>query len=574
MFETIRKTFSIFNGKQKAQFIISFMLQLIGSVFELLGISMLMPVVMALVQPEALMENQLVQSVMEVMHLETAKEITLFMLVGLCGLYIAKNAYFIIMTYIQYQILWHNELRTEIRVMQIYIHRPYSYHIKMNSSEIQRTILTDIGNVFSVVENVFSLTADAVTGLLIMIFLLINDWSTTVVLIAIMAIFLLTYLKVFKRRLYLYGKLGQKYGADSVKCIRQAFGGIKEVKIYQCEDYFVDSYREVRAKQISMMKRGMFFQALPRYCLEPICIIGVLLPVFIMALMDVELKGAISQLAVFAGAAYKLMPVVIRINSSVGRLVNLKASVDLIYDVMQDMKDEKTSVEKPKNIVDVTDNEEIRLEKVSFEYESGKPILKKVDLRIKAGESVAFVGASGAGKTTLVDIILGILKPSAGKIYYGTEELENFRDDWLKKVGYIPQNIFLSDDTIRNNVAFGKREIDEQKIWKALKEAQLETFVREKGAGLDLTIGEAGVRMSGGQRQRLGIARALYDDPQILILDEATSALDGETEKAVMEAIDYLRGKKTLIIVAHRLSTIEKCDEVYEIGKGKVVRQR
>lgn len=574
MLETIRKTFLIFSRKQKAQFFISFLLQLVGSVFELLGISMLMPVVMALVEPDALMENQLVQSVMEVMHLETAKELTLFMLTGLCLLYAVKNAYFIIMTYVQYQILWHNELKTEIRVMQIYIHRPYSYHIKKNSSEIQRTILTDIGNVFSVVENVFSLVSDVVTGLLITTFLLINNWSTTVALIAILAVFLVVYLKVFKRRLYLYGKLSQKYGADSVKCIRQAFGGIKEVKIYQCEDYLVDSYREVRAKQISMVKRGMFFQILPRYCLEPICIVGVLMPVFVMALMDVTLNSVISQLAIFAGAAYKLMPVVIRMNSSVGRLMNLKASVDLIYDMMQNMKEEETPAEKQKNTVDVPGSAEIRLEGVSFEYESGKPILEDVDLCIKAGTSVAFVGVSGAGKTTLADIILGILQPSAGKIYYGTKELENLRGDWLKKVGYIPQNIFLSDDTIRNNVAFGKREIDDQKVWKALEEAQLAEFVREEAAGLDLVIGEAGIRMSGGQRQRIGIARALYDDPQILILDEATSALDGETEKAVMESVDYLRGKKTLIIIAHRLSTIEKCDEVYKVGKGKVVRQR
>lgn len=573
MMETVQKLFLIFNRKQKAQFIVSFILQLIGTVFDLFGISMLVPVIMALVEPDTLIENDLVQSVMEFLHLETTKELILFTLVLLGTVFVVKNVYFIIMTYVQYQILWHNELKTEIRTMQIYIHRPYSYHTQKNSAEIQRTILTDIGNAFSAVESVFSLVADVIAGVMITIFLFINNWSITVGLIIVLAVFLLLYLKVFKKRLYLYGKLGQRYGADSVKCIHQAFGGIKEVKIYQCEEYLVDAYKEKRAKQISMLKRGMFSQVLPRYCLEPICIIGVLSPIFIMALMDIELKGIVAQMAIFAGASYKLMPIVIRLNSRLSNLINYKASVDLIYEVMQDTGIGEKSIEEQKDEIEIQDNADIWLEKVSFEYEKGNAILKDVDLRIKPGTSVAFVGLSGAGKTTLADIILGILQPSTGKVYYGTEELKDLSGEWQRKVGYIPQNIFLTDDTIRNNVAFGKREIDDQKVWKALKEAQLETFVREKEAGLDLTIGEAGVRMSGGQRQRLGIARALYNDPQILILDEATSALDNETEKAIMESIDYLRGKKTLIIIAHRMTTIEKCDIVYEVKKGKVVRQ-
>ena len=214
---------------------------------------------------------------------------------------------------------------------------------------------------------------------------------------------------------------------------------------------------------------------------------------------------------------------------------------------------------------------DITLENVVFHYpDNEEKILENVSLVIKGGRSTALKGPSGAGKTTTADIILGILKPTAGKVCYDGVDIEKLGKTWYRHIGYIPQNIYLSDDTIRKNVAFGEENPDEKMIWKALEEAQLKEFIGNLPDGLDARIGENGVRISGGQRQRIGIARALYNDPEILILDEATSALDGETEKAVMEAIDYLKGKKTLIIIAHRLSTIENCDVIYEVKDGKI----
>ncbi len=574
MIDTIKKTLKVFNRKQQMQFIIYFLLQITGAVLELFGISMLLPIITVLIEPNELMENELMQPFLKCMHLETAKELTLFLLAALCILFIIKNVYFAFMLYAQYQILWHNEIKTEIKIMQIYMRQPYLFHTKKNTAELQRTILIDIGNVFLTMKNILLLVADIITCLMIAIVLFINNWAMSFILVILLMIFLLLYFKVFKKRLYLYGKLGQKYGGDSVKCINQAFGGIKDVKIYQCEDFFVEDYRGKRVRQISMMKRGEFFQAVPRYFLEVICIVSVLFPVFIMTLIDVELTGIVSQLAVFAGAAYKMMPTITRINSELSYLMNCKASVDLVYDVIQETKETKETVSIENDVIDLEPNASIKFENVYFGYERDKAVLQNVNLCITPGKSVAFIGPSGAGKTTLADLLLGILQPDAGKILYGGEDISRLKGAWLSKVGYIPQNIYMSDDTIRNNIAFGKKEIDDKKVWKALKEAQLEEFIKENKEGLDLIIGETGVRISGGQRQRIGIARALYDDPEILVLDEATSALDNETEKAVMESINYLKGKKTLLIIAHRLTTIENCDEIYEVKDGKVKKQR
>ena len=238
------------------------------------------------------------------------------------------------------------------------------------------------------------------------------------------------------------------------------------------------------------------------------------------------------------------------------------------------MDQKKEPERKQSKEIVVKEMGDIALENVVFHYPNAdEKILNDVSITIKGGMSTALKGPSGAGKTTTADIILGILKPIAGKVCYNGIDIKELGKAWYKHVGYIPQNIYLSDDTIRKNIIFGRENLSEEQIWQALEEAQLKEFVESLPEGLDSSIGENGVRISGGQRQRIGIARALYGNPEILVLDEATSALDGETEKAVMEAIDYLKGKKTLIIIAHRLSTIENCDAIYEIKDGKVLKE-
>jgi len=291
-----------------------------------------------------------------------------------------------------------------------------------------------------------------------------------------------------------------------------------------------------------------------------------------VVIMGVDLEALIPQLGVFLLAAFKILPAISRIVTNITNFTRHKTAIGLVYSGLYEPSAEYTPF-LPEPEVE-TISKDIIIKNLTFMYpKTKKPILKNVSLTIPHNKSVAFVGTSGAGKTTLVDIILGILHPKQGSVVYNGKSIHHHFSFWAKNIGYIPQVIYLLDENILENIAFGikSEDIDEEKAWKALEQAQLKEFVQTLPDGLYTQIGERGVRLSGGQRQRIGIARALYGNPEILVLDEATSALDNETETAVMEAIQGLKGSKTVIIVAHRLSTIEHCDVIYKVEKGAVV---
>lgn len=575
----IKKLWFIFNKKQKWQFAGLFIIEFIGSLLELLGVSMLIPFIEVVTDPSELMGKSIIQRLMGLFHLQDDRELLIFIVGAMIIIFAGKNLYLIFMTYIQYQIIWRNRLKMEIDVMSYYVRQPYVFHVQRNTAEMQRTILTDIGNVFEVLNNVFLMVAEFLTAGMLLVLMLKTDVITTLAVLALLAMFLLLYFKVFKRRLYQYGKIAQHYGSEGLKCIHQIFGGIKEIKVNECEEYFIKEFEDGRKIQIRMMKRGSFFQQVPKYVLEAITICGILGIVFLKLCMGTDMTQLLTQIGVFALAAYRILPSANRITAELAYIFNNKASIDLIYSAIVNDKIEfnkKSARETEKKQRESVEGRkgDITLENIVFHYPNAdEKILDNVSLVIKGGESTALKGPSGAGKTTTADIILGILKPIEGRVCYDGVDIEKLGRGWYKHIGYIPQNIYLSDDTIRKNVAFGEKKPDEEKIWKALEEAQLKEFIKSLPEGLDARIGENGVRISGGQRQRIGIARALYNDPEILVLDEATSALDGETEKAVMESIEYLKGKKTLIIIAHRLSTIENCDVTYEIRDGKVIKE-
>lgn len=576
---TIRKLWFVFNNKQKLQFAVLFVVEFIGSLLELLGVSMLIPFINAITEPAKLMRNVYIQPLINLFNIESENQLIIFIVGVMIIVFGVKNLYLIFMTYIQYQIIWKNRLQMEIDVMAYYVRQPYIFHVQRNTAEMQRTILADIGNVFAVVDNVFLMISEILTSAMLFMLMIMTDAVITLTVIALLLFFILFYFKIFKKRLQKYGEISQYYGAEGIRCINQIFGGIKEIKVNRSEDYFIKEFQDGRIIQIRMMKRGAFFQQTPKYILEAVVTCGILGMVFIKLCMGAEVTELLMQLGVFALAAYRILPSANRITAELAYVFNNKASIDIIY---QALVDDGIDLKKRKVKKDRTENQragekigrnmgDIRLENVVFHYPGAdKRILDGVSIKIEGGKSTAFKGPSGAGKTTTADIILGILEPSAGKITYAGMDIRELGASWYSHIGYIPQNIYLSDDTIRRNVIFGREDMGEAEIWKALEEAQLKEFVENLPDKLDSRIGENGVRISGGQRQRIGIARALYNDPEILILDEATSALDGETEKAVMESIDYLKGKKTLIIIAHRLSTIENCDVVYEVKEGTI----
>jgi ABC-type multidrug transport system fused ATPase/permease subunit len=574
----IKKLNEIFNKKQKLAFLGLFVIEFIGSLLELLGVSMLIPFMELVMEPTRLTNKPGVGQIMNVLGISDSRELIMWVVAAMILIYAIKNLYLVFMTYMQQQVINRNRLEMELQMMSYYVRQPYMFHVQHNSSEMQRTILSDVGNVFEVLSNVFLLLSEVLTSTMLIIMLIRTDVTITVVTILLLGIFMLVYFKVFKRRLYEYGRISQYYGAEGIKYINQMFHGVKEIKVYRSENYFINAFASGRRRQISMMKRGAFFQTTPKYFMEMITTCGVLGILFIKLATGASITDLVVQLTVFAMAAYRVLPSANHITSELAFIFNTRASVDLVYDAIHNdhITFEKQLLElKPENQkINQTDElGDVEMNHLSFRYPEGKYyILKDASLMIKGGTSVALKGPSGAGKTTTADLILGILEPLEGGITYNGADIRELGKEWYNHVGYIPQSIYLSDDSIRTNVAFGIEQPDDARVWKALEEAQLKEYVESLPDGLDSMIGENGVRISGGQRQRIGIARALYRNPEILILDEATSALDNETEKAVMESIDYLKGKKTLVIIAHRLSTLQNCDEVYEVKEGKITR--
>jgi len=402
----------------------------------------------------------------------------------------------------------------------------------------------------------------------------------TVLIAGVLGLLLLVIKKVLKPILYKAGKDNQDYYSGLFKWISQTVQGIKEVKIGGREKYFVDEYVKCGHGYVNAVQKYSLYNNVPKLLIEAVCIACLLgYVIFMIAVMGVSPKDMGASLAALAAVAIRLLPCVNRINNQINNITYFEPFLMGVSDTLQDDIDQKNTdmsfAEGEAEKLSV--HREISLENITYAYPgTDKLIFNDAGMKIKVGEAVGIVGTSGAGKTTIVDILLGLLEVKGGRICAdGVDVRENYRG-WLKNVGYIPQMIFMLDDTIRNNVAFGvpSDKISEERVWEVLHEAQLDEFVRSLPNGLDTGIGERGIRLSGGQRQRIGIARALYEDPEVLILDEATSALDGDTEAAIMDSINHLHGKKTLVIIAHRLQTIEKCDRIYRVENGKAIQER
>lgn len=407
------------------------------------------------------------------------------------------------------------------------------------------------------------------------IYLYIVSKSITIIIVGLLILCLVFFSYISRRYSTRWGREGQKYKSKIYQWMNQSLGGIKEIKVLNREKNFIKRYDEYFGKYVRVLRLNRLIGVVPKYIIEMVCMTGLLLAIiFKIFFGQKDLVEFVPQLAVFAVAAFRLLPSVGKINEHLSAVLYAKPSLDLIYD---DLKE----IEELGEIDEDSDyswkfQHRVELKKISYAYPDGDMnVLENVSLIIEKGKTIAFIGSSGAGKSTLVDILLGLLKPQYGKIYSDGMDIFKNLPTWQKEIGYIPQSIYLSDDTIKNNVAFGvdEKDIDEQAVILALIQAQLYDFVEGLPEGLNSYVGDRGVRLSGGQRQRIGIARALYHDPQILVLDEATSALDNDTESAVMEAIDNLQGQKTIIIIAHRLTTIRNVDIIYEVSNGKVIRK-
>jgi ATP-binding cassette subfamily C protein len=545
---------------------------LTGTCLEILGIGLIIPVVALLSQPDFSDSTPFFRIAHEWLGSPEPRVFILWALGGLLGIFIIKNAFLFLSIYWQTRILFNYQARLSGELMKGYLNRPYSFHVQHPTAELLQKIN---GEVAVLVGNVFGPILWIISESLIVLGLLaLAIWVNPLgALVAMggLGITFLAYYHLFKARVEIWGNRTQQHAQGMYEQLQHAFGGIKEVKIFGRESFFSGAFTCHAEGYVQNARRHGFLSQSSRQVIE-ILVISVLLVSVMMLVKDGEsMNDIVPILAFYAAASFRLMPSVQRLLSNANNIRFGARSLRLLRpDLLFARAQSKSRTESSGKVLL---RDELVLRNVTFRYPGGhEDVLRDINLNIPCGSMVGFQGQSGAGKTTLVDVILGLLEPDQGQVSVDGVSIHENISGWQSNIGYVPQSIFLIDETLRRNVAFGleEKEIDNDRVAEVLSQAQLEDFVKSRPEGIETVVGERGVRLSGGQRQRIGIARALYHDPDILVLDEATASLDLDTEAEFIKAVESLKNQKTVLMISHRLSTLAECDSKYHLESGSL----
>lgn len=584
--DVFHKLSYILTGKQKKISLIVLFLILVGAVFETIGVSAVMPLVQVMLSPEAILNNAKYRDFLEKMGVGTPRQIILLIGIGVIVIYLVKNIYMSFLAWIRVKFACKVQRELSVNMMQSYMKKGYTYFLNVNTGDIIRGINSDVLGVYQILYQGLRIITEVFSVICICVFIMVTDIQMALCVIILASFSMLLVIFGFRRHMQKLGVIFQEYASVVNSSILQAFQGIKEIIVMHRQNYFTERYKSAYIEQQKAVVGQNVAAESPAYIIEAVCVSGLLAVVCLKALGGTTATEFIPQLAAFAIAAFRILPSIGKISSASNTFIFYCPSLNTVYSNLHDAQEHDRSPQQisilkaemeEKDKKGISFQKNLVLENVFWQYPGAEsPVLSRINMTIGKGRSVALIGQSGAGKTTLADVILGLLQPQTGSVKVDGTDISTIPIRWSKMVGYVPQAVYLTDESIRNNVAFGieNKNIDEERVWKALEQAQLKKFVEELPQKLDTVVGERGIRFSGGQRQRVAIARALYYDPEILVLDEATAALDTETETAVMESINALQRKKTLIIVAHRLTTIMSCDVIYEIGGGQAVRKK
>ena len=566
----------IFKTKDRVKIALLLIMVVVGSFMELLGVAIFSPFIEIIMNPQTIQENEYLQMTYVLFGCNNSKEYLAVIAVCIIFIYIFKNVFLWIEQDCILKFSYNMQRKLSTRLLNTYLQEPYTFHLNKNVAELQRSMQEDTALFSQVLIHTLQLIAEITVCGVIGVYLFVVSKSITAVVVGLLIVCVGVFTTITKRFSKRLGKDAQIYKAKLYQWVNQSMGGVKEVKVLNREDYFVQNYEKYYKLYIKGLRLNKLLSITPKYVVEASCMTGLLIAIIVKMFFGQkdDIATFIPQLSVFAVAAFRLMPSVGKINEHINNILYAAPSVELIYHDLKEIEDfQKTEVNEEK---EWKFEHQIEARNITYAYpDSEKNVLENAGCVIPKGKTAAFIGGSGAGKTTIVDIILGLLTPQVGKVMADDMNIFKNLSTWHHQIGYIPQTIYLSDDTIRNNVAFGivEEDINEQAVLEALDKAQLLEFIDALPEGLNTMVGDRGVRLSGGQRQRIGIARALYHNPEILVLDEATSALDNETEAAVMEAVEGLRGKHTIIIIAHRLTTIRNADIIYEVCDGKITEK-
>lgn len=566
----------LFNRSEKIKIGLLFGMMLLAAFLELLGIGMIPAFVAIVADPARVLKYKQLSELYQFLNITNARDLLIYGGSALIGVYIIKNGYLLIYHYLEARFVFNRRYTFSHKLMTAYMQAPYTFYLERNSSELLRNTNNEVNiMVNNVLLPILKVSKELIMGVVVVLFLLLAEPTITMIISIVMGGMAGSFLIITRKRMNDLGLKAQEFRKGMLKAAQQGFGGIKDARVLNREGEFIETFRSMayQSSQLQLMKN--FISSIPRPTVETLSVGGIMLIAVIMVLQERPISSIVPIVAMFGVAIVRLIPAIHQVTQLLTDLRFNIASVNPVYDDLTLLKEATQAFRS-----DRRKNQKLELRKsividnLYYQYpKSTEQALNGVNLEIPYGNAVALVGSSGSGKTTLADSLLGLLVPQKGAILVDGVNISESISGWQQNIGYIPQFIYLSDDTLKRNIAFGLPDdkIENEKILKAVELAQLSDLIEHLPQGIDTVIGERGTRLSGGQRQRVGIARALYHEPHVLVMDEATSALDNITEHQIIEAIEALKGNRTVIMIAHRLTTVMNCDVLFFMENGKIV---
>jgi len=543
-------------------------LMLIGMFFEMGGIGILLPILGIITNDNFFIENPSLNDIFHLLGSPSHENIVFGVLICLIIFYFVKSIYLAFLSW--KQSLFISNLSAELanNLFSGYLKQPYTFHLQKNSSLLLSNIQVEVTQFTLLTQSMIYLTLETSVIIGVLLILFVADFYAALSVVLVLGFASLLFFMITKNYIKKLGTIRQNDAKNMNRHLIQGLGGVKDIKLMGLEKYFSNAFNVNNFSLAKIVSKITTLNLLPRLYLELLAVISLAIILMVKMKDGTSISEIIPTLGVFVAAAFRLIPSAFRILSSVQNIKYTEPVANLLTQEMELIRNNR-SIERSIEKLSFSNN--LVLKNVTFSYpNTSTDALTSISLEITKGQSVGFVGISGSGKSTLINVILGLLPPSRGNIFVDDIDVQTHLHEWQNQIGYVPQDIYLTDNSLRENIAFGLTidKIDEIALLKAVKLAQLEKLISDLPQGLNTHVGERGVRLSGGQKQRIGIARALYNDPEVLILDEATSALDVETEEQVMKSIENLHGQKTVLIIAHRLSTISKCDKFFKMQNG------
>jgi ABC-type multidrug transport system fused ATPase/permease subunit len=571
-----KRLLSLFSERERVHVLALVVMTAGGAALEVIGIGMVVPLVAALTNPDSLITHPTLRSVYQWTGAQSPERFAILLLGGFLGLILFKNGYLALVAYLQARFVFGKQARLSRRMFDGYIMAPYTLHLERHSADVIRNLATEVNNLFTgLVAPLLVLGAEAMVLLLLVAVLLFAMPLATFSILFLGGAIVIGVYAFLRSVLGRYGAERALRSGKRIRAISDALGGLKEIKVLGREAFFTGAFGAANGRYLETSRIFSTLNVLPRLLIEALAVAILVAVISVLVLSgERDFGAAVPGIVLLCLVALRLMPAATRILAAVSSIRFYLPALDHVH---RDLTTLESHLQRAQP--SGTESACIRLvrsvevEDVVFSYPGAShPALDGIALSIPIGQMSAFVGPSGAGKSTLADLILGVYEPRRGRILVDGIDIRSVLPAWRRCVGYVPQTVHLLDDSVRRNIAYGlpDAEIDDRQVWQALQVAQIEGLVRSLPGKLDDKIGEQGMRLSGGQRQRLGIARALYSDPQVLILDEATSALDRQTERAIADTLLDMRRARTVIVIAHRLDTIKRCDRLFFLAEGRL----